>query len=233
MNRNGLALAADSAVTVSGGTKIFASADKIFSLSARQPVGVMVYGNADLMGVPWETIVKTYRSEVGRKSFDRLEQYADDFLDFLGRNADLFPEDDQRRYVETQVRLLFESLRDAVVDEAAARVTAAGQVTGAEVAVIARDLVHQNWEVWEQAEAIPRIPDSHDAALRARYGPIIERLKREVLEKLELDEETAGELTDIALARFSKLLPEMPPPAAGIVIGGFGAKDVFPGSLGH
>ena len=45
MNKNGLALAADSAVTISSGTgpaKIYNTANKLFALSKYHPIGVMV-----------------------------------------------------------------------------------------------------------------------------------------------------------------------------------------------
>ena len=46
MNKQAIALAADSAVTFQEetGHKIFPSASKIFTLSKYQPVGIMVYG---------------------------------------------------------------------------------------------------------------------------------------------------------------------------------------------
>ncbi len=45
MNRLGVALAADSAVTIGGDArKVYSSADKLFQLSLGAPVGVMVYG---------------------------------------------------------------------------------------------------------------------------------------------------------------------------------------------
>ena len=51
MNKQAIALAADSAVTFQEetGQKIFTSASKIFTLSKYQPVGVMIYGNASLI----------------------------------------------------------------------------------------------------------------------------------------------------------------------------------------
>ena len=59
LNRIGVALAADSAATIGRGRggKIYSSADKLFQLSHSDPVGVMVYGNANFIGVPWETII--------------------------------------------------------------------------------------------------------------------------------------------------------------------------------
>jgi len=35
------------------------------------------------MGVPWETVVKLYAQKLGHRPFDRLEQYAEDFLRFV------------------------------------------------------------------------------------------------------------------------------------------------------
>lgn len=74
MNKEGVALAADSAVTFTGeaGQKIFPSANKIFTLSKYQPVGVMFYGNADFMGIPWETIIKIFRKRLGAASFQSV-----------------------------------------------------------------------------------------------------------------------------------------------------------------
>lgn len=62
MNKMAVALAADSAVTVtrSGGRKIYNTVNKLFRLSEHQPVGIMVYGQSELMGIPWETIIKEY-----------------------------------------------------------------------------------------------------------------------------------------------------------------------------
>jgi len=60
LNRESIALAADSAVTLNdeSGQKIFTSANKIFTLSKYHPIGIMVYGNANYMHIPWETIIK-------------------------------------------------------------------------------------------------------------------------------------------------------------------------------
>lgn len=82
LNAIGVALAADSAVTFGSG-KIFNSADKLFSLSKHHPVGVMIYGNANFMGVPWETIIKLYREHLGKRNYPTLKEYYEDFFVFL------------------------------------------------------------------------------------------------------------------------------------------------------
>jgi hypothetical protein len=63
LNKNGVALAADSKVTIggSGQEKTFDTVNKLFTLSKIHPIGVMIFGNAEFMRYPWETIVKLFR----------------------------------------------------------------------------------------------------------------------------------------------------------------------------
>lgn len=84
-NKSAVALAADSAVTISGGgkQKIYNGAEKLFALTKHHPVGLMVYGSGDLCSAPWELVIKAYRKKLGVKSFSTLEEYADDFFSFL------------------------------------------------------------------------------------------------------------------------------------------------------
>lgn len=85
LNKHGITMAADSAVTVTGGNqkKIYNTANKIFTLSKHHPVGIMIYSTSTFMSIPWETIIKLYRKELGEKSFDTVEDYKNDFIGFL------------------------------------------------------------------------------------------------------------------------------------------------------
>ena len=64
MNRRALVLAADSAGTVTTWVngrrerRYFKGENKIFQLSESRPIGLMTFGDADFVGVPWELIVK-------------------------------------------------------------------------------------------------------------------------------------------------------------------------------
>ena len=62
MNRNAIAMAADSAVTVGNHEAIHNSANKLFSLSRIAPVGAIIYSNTAFMGVPFEIILKEYKN---------------------------------------------------------------------------------------------------------------------------------------------------------------------------
>src|ERR1700730_8180580 len=103
LNKSAIALAADSATTVTywdknePKTRYFKGANKVFNLSRRRPVGVMTYASANLQGVPWEIIIKAYREYLGPKSHDHLSGYADDFVEFIASNAAIFPADVQEK----------------------------------------------------------------------------------------------------------------------------------------
>lgn len=85
LNKHGVTMAADSAVTVTGGNqkKIYNTANKLFTLSKHHPVGIMIYDSSTFMSTPWEIIIKLYRKELKNKSFDKIEEYKDDFVKFL------------------------------------------------------------------------------------------------------------------------------------------------------
>jgi hypothetical protein len=97
MNRHAIALAADSATTVTqqvnGKTerRFFKGANKIFQISDYHPIGLMIYGTADLNRVPWEVIVKEFRRTFGRKAFNTIDGYAQEFSDFIAGHPNLFP----------------------------------------------------------------------------------------------------------------------------------------------
>jgi ATP-dependent protease HslVU (ClpYQ) peptidase subunit len=74
LNTTGVALAADSAVTIGeDATKIYTSAEKLFQLSNSAPVGAMIYGSASLVGLPWETTIKAYRKKLSDKTLPAIE----------------------------------------------------------------------------------------------------------------------------------------------------------------
>lgn len=83
MNKNAIALAADSAVTIGPHLAIHNSANKLFALSKVAPVGAIIYSNAEVMGIPVEILIKQYKRDLGQKAFDFLEEYVNDFISYL------------------------------------------------------------------------------------------------------------------------------------------------------
>jgi hypothetical protein len=99
LNQLGVALAADSAVSVGQrAEKIWTSAEKLFQLSYADPVGAMVYGSASCLGLPWETIIKVYRRATANSSLSTVKDHGDRLICALASDRALFPADAQREW---------------------------------------------------------------------------------------------------------------------------------------
>jgi hypothetical protein len=102
MNRLAIVIAADSASTVTQWTekgseeRYFKGSNKIFQLSDHHPVGLMIFDSSDIFRVPWEIVVKAFRDELARKSFNSLPEYAAEFFSFLEKSPRLFPPEIQK-----------------------------------------------------------------------------------------------------------------------------------------
>lgn len=92
LNKQAVALAADSAVTTHSryGDKIYNTVNKLYMLSKYHPVGIMVYGSAEIMGLPIETVIKSFRSQQGHKEYLNLHDYAEAFQNFIIEDNKLF-----------------------------------------------------------------------------------------------------------------------------------------------
>lgn len=91
LNKEAVAIAADSAVTINcpSGHKVLNTANKIFQVSRKHPVGVMMYNFATFMDTPWSIVIKMYRDQLADKSFGTLQDYVCDFVLYL-KSKDFF-----------------------------------------------------------------------------------------------------------------------------------------------
>lgn len=119
LNKSGIALAADSAVTISRGKgrKIYNSAYKIITLSKYHPVGIMIYSSASFMGIPWEVLIKEYRRKLGRKSFETLDEYRRDFINYLKGSIDLVSEKVRDGNSKSFIKFIFKRIIEGVTND--------------------------------------------------------------------------------------------------------------------
>jgi len=229
MNREAIALAADSAVTMvaSGGEKIFTSANKLFALSKYHPVGIMVYGNATFMGVPWEIIIKMYRTALGKRKFDSLDDYAEDFLNFLTGPKELFPEEIQGKYYKSMFTGYFLYLRDNIEKKVKKQLENKGKLTDSEVKSIVTSQIEEEYKIWGKTPLIDSLPDDFLGIIERKYKKEIEETINKVFEKLPIGKKVKEHLIKIAIWISSKF-PGDSNRTSGIVIAGYGEKDIFP-----
>ena len=225
MNREAIALAADSAVTFRDemGQKIFTSASKIFTLSKYQPVGVMIYGSASFMGIPWETIIKIYRNELGQKAFKTIDKYAEHFLTFLTEKKQLSPDNGQNLYVESSIYSYFRFMEGETTKKAEE------VIEETVIEEITSQIVRDHFVKWREAKSVPSVPEDFIGDFRQKYRNLIRTAKKMFGGELPLTRSASRQLTEIAVNLFVKFPTGLlVPNTSGVVIAGFGVEDIFP-----
>lgn len=231
MNRLGIALASDSAATVymGGRSKIY-HADKLFMLSHLHPVGVMVYNNSSLLGVPWETILKMFRKELGPKSLPTLEEYGDTLIEYLNKSKRLFPQKVQDDYylnlVETLYRGIDKGIQKAAEKELI-RLVARGKKDNSErQRQLVAKVINESLEEWRSKKDVTCFDPRIGAELATRKSGEI-TLIRKMFDRWRLEAPEAQALQELAALVVSKdeILQES---LTGLVIAGFGDEEHLP-----
>lgn len=227
LNRVGVALAADSAVTIGqAADKIWTSADKLFQLSEADPVGIMVYGNAEFLSVPWETVIKCFRSCDGCTSRATVREYVDTFIRFLENNAEMFPDERRERESLAIVEGLWLSLREHCREELDRE---AEQRDGLEehdvTAVLAREIASLT-RIVRSKSRLPSFPPSLRRKIRNRYGESLLGLRGKIFGHLPLGRSSLNALVSIAVNTLARYM--FSPASTGVVFAGFGAREHFP-----
>lgn len=79
---NAIALATDSAITIDN-RKIYNGVNKLFMLSNDPPMGIMTYNGARFFNIPFETIIKEFRSEINDKNITKTIDFKEEFEKYL------------------------------------------------------------------------------------------------------------------------------------------------------
>ncbi len=195
-------------------------------LSKYHPIGIMVYGSADLMGVPWESIVKIYRKELAENRFDALREYTNNFLQFLDNNTIIFPESIQRDFVDSCIKNEFKQIFSKIDESFKAIFKSKGKLEDLEISKTVDEAITDRHKLWEDAHDLETLPSEHVQELVKTYKDVINDLKKEVFGKLPISESSSLLLDQIIENMFTKkgLMSNY----SGIVIAGFGEKETFP-----
>lgn len=241
MNRGAVAMAADSAVTIMGehGHTIYQSVDKVFALVDEQPVGVMIYNHAEIMGTPWETVLTLYRKDASGRKFDSVEDYASDFFKFVDGNTALFPQEQQDLEYLRMVAFLFGAVaREWDSEMRYAATTGQGDVRAkageifSQVVTEVHKLYSTQYDGSKRAD-LTCFPAGLGEKLKRKYKgeieQIIDSLERYVAElnaNFSIQEPSRVLLRD--MASFVVTKDAYFEGYTGIVFAGFGRKEQFP-----
>jgi hypothetical protein len=233
LNKSAVALAADSAVTIetATGPKIYDSVNKLFALIKGRPVGVMIYDNADLMGVPWETIIKVYRMRRRSTTFAELGMYADDFLSYVAGTPGPIPRDLHDRYLEGAYERRFQAVRNRVNESARAAIVGRGRLARPKIRSFIDEAIVAERKLWDSQDDGPWANALDLERLRTTGRAQMDKLVTEVFQELPLLLRQRKDLLELAVSSLCKVpYGNKTPidPRSGLVITGFGQEEYFP-----
>lgn len=227
LNKNGMTMAADSAVTVTGGNqkKIYNTANKIFTLSKHHPIGIMVYSSSTFMTTPWEIIIKLYRKELADNAFETVEDYKNNFIQFL-RDKDFFTSEETQKFnLENFTYWNLKSIKDRIINNLSDDKSQEELVIEFKEKIL-EDL-NLNIKSFDGATNI--LNDFKEYTIeefKAYAEEIIKKVITEIFEGIELNEEIINSMIELyylhlRTTNFIGL-------ETGLVFGGFGESEIYP-----
>lgn len=233
MNKSAVALAADSAVTITsrGGNgrpslKTYESANKLFELIKGSNVGVMIYSSASLNGVPWETIIKSFRHDNPAFSAPTVADYYEKLLSYISSNQDLLQISDEQRVLIGVIDWHLEQVFGLFDSRSSEFVTAAGRVYKSRFKVVATEIL----DLWEnlltQRDDLGGPFGLDEQQLKAKYGSVIASYVDHYYGKLPFLVSQRKRLYELAI--LSVVKDTSPPNESGLVLAGFGQREYFP-----
>lgn len=233
MNREAIAIAADSAVTWGSeeNNKIFTSANKIFSLSNSQPIAIMIYNNASFGNIPWETIIKLYRQNNKSPIFDTIEECRKDFLKYLESFKDIITPEQRISYYITKIDSFYQILIKIAVSKINEKASQTGKLDEKENLIIIDEIIDFYWNTLKELPNIPQINEEEVEKISVDFEKYAKKLIAKYFSNMKFSDETLNKLFDIGIFQIIKFpnpkyFPV--PGVSGIVITGFGKKEIFP-----
>ncbi len=233
LNKSAIALASDSAITVGVGNekKIYPSANKLFMLSKYHPIGIMIYGSATFMSIDWETIIKLYRKKLKNKKFSVIKEYSKDFLNFIENEKKLFPSSQQDTFFSFSVILYFKEIQNTILKKLKIKIEQLKEIDEKELISTAFHIIKSYNNKIIKVPYVSKLKKGKSwkkiiEELKNKYSKDILKAKSYVFEKFPLTDKSVILLKNIAINIFVKHI--MAPFRCGIVIAGYGDKEIFP-----
>jgi hypothetical protein len=231
INKEAIALAADSAVTASiyGGQKIFTTADKIFKLVKNKPVGIMLYNSSQFLGIPWETIIFEIGSQIPETGFPTLKEYADFFLSFFKTGNTLFSESKQKEFFREYILTYLLNLVDKIVESVGEEIDRHGPISDKSIQLLITKYIKNESSFWTDMEKeidLTSITAESSKKLVRRYRNIINEAIEVTFKQIPLSIKSKRMISEILQQVIMKGISN--DYFTGIVITGFGDKEIFP-----
>ncbi len=227
LNHEAVAIAADSAVTV--GTpnhKVYNTANKIFPLSTIEPIAVMVYGAGSFASIPWETVTKKHRRELAYTSYETVEEYAEALIGYLPSLVQHVSLHEQHEQIAWRAWWELDMVREKVESAKAAASSAGSPLTIDQIHAEVLNQINARISYFEQKgfiEGISATIAGREISAAIKDWPAF------------VDEHLTGLPTDSKIIRRTRIMVRASlrtahesPWSSGVVVTGFGTKQLFP-----
>jgi nucleoid DNA-binding protein len=226
LNTHGVALASDSAVTVRVGKnrhKTYNSAEKLFMLTKRQTVGLMIFNDASLMGLDWELIIKEYRRALGVKVFGTLYEYAEDFINFI-KNYKHFSTEQQIDFLQFISYDAFTYIKRTFIDLLVEELPDEGEIQDPQITKLFNQNLKTLMQKLKDIDDVKNFKLDEDF-IKSNIAKVDEVIK-DVFENFNITGKQKEELLQFLLQYIQKCINQ--DDFSGIVITGYGSDEIFP-----
>jgi hypothetical protein len=228
MNKEAIAIAADSASTISP-QKIF-KANKIFTLSKKAPIGIMFYEHPFFMGIPWETLTKLYQNEQDDLKFATLEEYTNNFFRYVINKDEKFLEEiqqnDFKEFLNSDGSLIFEGLKKRIIKRCEERIEKMGAISLSGIEKISNQIISNGHIGLKRLKYPLNFTNQDTIDIIEKYDSLINECIEEVFEKIPLSH-SLPLLKEIISDSYLKWYVKENN-LSGVIIFGFGDSELFP-----
>lgn len=230
LNKRAIVLATDSAVTIQSSQsdkKIYNSVNKLFALSKTKPIAVMIYGNAELLGAPWETMIKVYRKQF-KSDYKKLDDYANNFIKWLEKEAkSLFSSKIQNHYFQNSVGSFYDSvILSSVKEKMQSMLNENGVIDEKLIIKFTKDKITEIHKALKAKNFINDCDQVYLDNLIKKHKKTIDKIIDQFFSKLSLKNPLKNKLIEIACYLFTKDV--FSGHYSGVVMAGFGDDELYP-----
>lgn len=226
LNKSAVAMAADSAGSIGAppNIKIYNGFNKIFELTSKGTVGIMIYGGSEFMGLPIETVIKLYRKKLGPKTFAKVADYKTDFCRFLENDVPVDERDDAENFravASVEIRSIYHRVTKAIIRKIKLDPSSSNDDTVPD-ALIEEDLKRRIAEL----KQFPTLPHISGVTLLPEYGKIVREIADEIFQVFPINPANMRRLVTLIGHFLNRcVLSHL---KTGFVITGFGDDDRCP-----
>ncbi len=233
MNKNGVAMAADSAATLTsnlGIGKVYNSANKLFRLSKTSSIGILIYANSSINNIPWELIIKKFRSKTNKKHWQTLRECTNSFIQYLN-TIEIDKEKSEKWYVKSVIEKIVNYFSE-IFQKTIIQIISKGLNTDEQEKEINKtitDIVTNELQMLNSANDFIGIPSNIDKEIDDKYGVFVSKMVKNFFEKFHRFSSLSPTFHQLCIKSLYKINKWSP--FSGIAICGYGDNEFFPGSI--